>query len=98
MRDLIKQFEDLEQLREYVEETICAQNELEVGVFPISERVLLRGGAPCGIYFCLYGPREVRLSAIWDTERNTVRFYGSSGDRLATVQLGPSASTSALAS
>ncbi|MCO6455070.1 MAG: hypothetical protein J5I93_07195 [Pirellulaceae bacterium] len=88
MRNLIKQFEDLEQMREYVEETICAQNELEVGVFPISERVLLRGGAPCGIYFCLFGPREVRLSAIWDTQRNTVLFYGSSGDRLATVQLG----------
>lgn len=88
-KDLAMQFEDLEQLRGYVERTICAQNELEVGAFPLIERLLLRGGAPCGMYFCLHGPREVRLTAIWEMDRNTVLFYGSSGDRLAKVRLQP---------
>ena len=85
--DLAMQFEDLDQLRGYVETTICAQNELEVGAFPLTERILVRGGAPCGMYFCLHGPREVRLTAIWETDRNTMLFYGSTGDRLATIRV-----------
>ena len=96
--DLAMQFEDLEQLRGYVEQTMCAQNELVVGAFPLTERVLIRGGAPCGMYFCLHGPREVRLTAIWETDRNTVLFYGSTGDRLATVRLGPGLNPPTLAS
>jgi hypothetical protein len=97
MMDLAKQFEDLNQLRSYVEEMICAQNELQVGAFPITQRVLVRGGSPCGMYFCLHGPREVRLTAIWETVRNTVLFYGSAGDRLATVQVAPGLEIPALA-
>jgi hypothetical protein len=79
--------EDLGSLREFVHRGICEQNELQVGAFDITERILLRGGRPCGIYFCLHGPRSVKLTAIWETERNTVLFYGSSGERQMRVQL-----------
>ena len=79
--------QDLRALREYVEKTICDQNELEVGAFAMTERILLRGGQPCGIYFCLHGPRSVKLTAIWETDRNTILFYGSSGERQRRTQL-----------
>src|SRR3972149_361664 len=51
--------QDLEDLRDYVSETICEQNELEIGAYPMTERLLVRGEKPCGIFFCLHGPRGV---------------------------------------
>jgi hypothetical protein len=80
--------QDLEGLREYVSEIICEQNELELGAYPMTERLLLRGEKPCGIFFCLHGPRSVKLTAIWETDRNTLLFYGSVGERLEKIQLG----------
>jgi hypothetical protein len=78
---------DINDLKEFVHKTICDQNELEPGVFPLAERILARGGKPCGIFFCLYGPRSVKLTAIWETERNTILFYGSSGERIMRTEL-----------
>ena len=77
----------LDDLRVYVQRTLCEQNELEPDTFQITERILIRSGKPCGIYFCLHGPRSVKLIAIWETDRNTVLFYGSSGERCQRTQL-----------
>jgi hypothetical protein len=79
--------DDLDDLRRYVYETLCEENDFEIGAFEITERFLVRCGTPCGIYFCLHGPRSVKLTAIWETERNTILFYGSSGERLRRTQL-----------
>ena len=79
--------QDLRDLRQYVQETLCEHNELEIGAFQMTERILIRSGAPCGILFCLHGPRNVRLLAIWETDRNTILFYGSSGERQHRSQL-----------
>lgn len=78
---------DLADLRRFVHERICHYNELEVNVFEVSERILLRSGCPCGILFCLHGPRSVKLTAIWETESNTILFYGSSGQRMHRARL-----------
>jgi hypothetical protein len=78
---------DLEHLRNYVQETICSQHELEVNYFRVTERLLVRSGKPCGMYFCLHGPRSTKFTAIWETDRNTVLFYGSTGQRLKKTQL-----------
>ena len=83
--------QSLDDLREYVNETLCDLEQLECGAFVMTERVLLRGGKPCGIYFCLHGPRAVKFSAIWETQNNTVLFYGSSGERFQKTQLVPAA-------
>ena len=53
----------------------------------MTERILLRSGAPCGIYFCLHGPRSVKFTAIWETDRNTILFYNSNGERFHKTQL-----------
>ena len=78
---------DLDDLRKYVHSTICEKNELEIHAFEVTERILVRRGRPCGIFFCLHGPRSVKLTAIWETDRNSILFYGSSGQRLCTVNL-----------
>lgn len=79
--------ENLNDLRQYVHHTLCQHNELEIGAFHITERILVRGGVPCGIFFCLHGPRSVKLTAIWELERNTILFYGSDGQRQQKTQL-----------
>ena len=82
-----KPLQNLDNLREYVNEVLCEHNQLEIGAFPITERILVRSGRPCGIYFCLHGPRAVKFSAIWETNQNTILFYGSDGERFLRVQL-----------
>jgi hypothetical protein len=82
-----QRLDDLTALRRYVSETLCEKDQLEVNSFPISEQILVRCGAPCGVYFCLHGPRSLRLTAIWETDRNTILFYGSRGERFRRTQL-----------
>ena len=79
--------ENLNELREYVYGILCEHHELELNAFPMTERILLRSGKPCGIYFCVHGPRAVKFSAIWETDRNSILFYGSAGERFHRVQL-----------
>jgi hypothetical protein len=77
----------LEELRQYVTEILCEYNQLQVGAFQMTERILVRGGKPCGIYFCLNGPRATKFSAIWETDSNRILFYGSGGQRFQNIQL-----------
>ena len=79
--------QNLSELRQFVYQTLCEQNDLEVGIFELTERILVRGGEACGIYFCLHGPRSVQLTAIWETDGNTIWFYGATGERLAKRNL-----------
>ena len=82
-----QQIENVHDLREYVNDTICNRYQLQAGAFRLTERVLIRGDKPCGIYFCLHGPRATKFSAIWETDRNQVLFYGSRGERFLKTQL-----------
>jgi hypothetical protein len=79
--------ETLDDLREHVNETICQHEQLEIGAFHMTERILTRGGEPCGIYFCVHGPRQVKFTAIWETDTNTILFYGASGERFRRTRL-----------
>ena len=79
--------QDLSDLRGYVHAELCDLNELDSSSFEMTERVLVRGGKPCGIFFCVHGPRSVQLTAIWETDRNTILFYGSGGQRRHKTQL-----------
>ena len=77
----------LEDLRDYVNETFCEYYGLEVDAFEMTQRTLRRGSKPCGIYFCLHGPRGARFTAIWETDRNRILFYGPNGERFQKTQL-----------
>jgi len=78
---------NLDDLRQFVNRTICDLEQLEINAFPISERLLVRRGKPCGIYFCLHGPRAVKFSAIWEIEQNRILFYDAAGERYHRTQL-----------
>lgn len=78
---------NLEDLEQYVYLTICEREELQLGAFPMTAQVLTRAGRPCGVFFCVHGPRATKFTAIWEAERNRVLFYGSQGERFGRVQL-----------
>jgi hypothetical protein len=81
------QIENVCDLREYVNTTLCAHYQLQEGAFSMTERTLLRAGKRCGIYFCLHGPRATKFTAIWDSDQNQVLFYGSRGEKFQKTQL-----------
>lgn len=85
--DCCEQIENLDQLRTYVHEQLCARENLLVNEFPMSEERLVRQGEFCGIQFQLHGPRRVRLGAIWTRDRNVVYFYDTRGQRFQKIQL-----------
>ena len=72
----------LDELRKFVQQSICEYHCLEAAAAPITERTLVRSGKPCGIFFCVQGPRSVKFTAIWDRDKNSVLFYNSTGERL----------------
>lgn len=76
-----------DELCQFVAATLSQLENLETERYELTRHVLTRGGRPCGVHFCLHGPRAVRLTAIWETDRNTVLFYGSSGRRLGRTRL-----------
>jgi hypothetical protein len=79
--------DDLSGIRLFVHEVLCQFNQLEAGIFQMTEKVLTRSGNPCGMFFCLHGPRSIKLTAVWETDGNTVLFYGSTGERQHKAQL-----------
>lgn len=77
----------LDDLRDYINETLCDHYQLQIDAFRMTERILHRRGKPCGMYFCLHGPRGLKFSAIWETDRNCILFYGPNGERFQKTQL-----------
>ena len=80
--------QDLDQLRSFVNGTLCQNGQLEVGEFAMTERLLTRSSDPCGMYFCVHGPRSVKLTAIWETDNNRVLFYDCAGERFLESPVG----------
>jgi hypothetical protein len=81
------EIQDLNELRNYVSHTLCQRNDFEEGVFQVTEELLTKCGKLCGVFFCLHGPRSVKLTAVWESEKNSVLFYGSTGERFHKTQL-----------
>ncbi len=75
--------ENFEAVREFIRGELCEKNQLEIDAFEMAERKLLRNGQPCGFYFCIHGPRSVRLTAVWDLIQGLIFFYDSLGRRAA---------------
>lgn len=78
---------DLQSLRNLVQEKLCEIGMLEPDQFPLTERSVVRADRVCGVYYCLHGPRSVKLTAIADFERLNLICYGSDGTRTAEEKL-----------
>lgn len=73
-------------LRNFVYEVLCQSNQLKPSCYPMTETPLFQRGNPCGILFCLHGPRLVKLTAVWDCATDQVVFYNAAGERYLSVQ------------
>ncbi len=78
---------NFEEIRRYVIETLSNMELLRPESSHLTQNLLTRHQRPCGVYFCLHGPRAVRLTAIWETDANTILFYGSRGERVQRTKL-----------
>mgnify|MGYP001816978276 CR=1 FL=1 len=84
---------DFNTLCETVETRLCELGHLEPRQFPMTQREVVRGGKSVGVYFCVHGPRSVKLTAICDFDHKTVIFYGSDGIRKDSIQVNMSRPT-----
>jgi hypothetical protein len=87
MHTTVNDVHTLDELRHFIHQTLCEKENLLADQFTMSEVRLTSGSGPCGIQFCLRGPRNVRLAAIWVTDRNAVYLYDAQGTRYAKLRL-----------
>ena len=77
----------VDELRIFVHHHLCAKENLLEDQFSMVESAILRGEQRCGIQFLLKGPRAVRLSAVWNCDRNEVFLYDAAGERYQKIEL-----------
>lgn len=70
---------DLSHISSIIESRLCELGQLVPKHFPMTQRMLVRGGEMVGVYFCIHGPRSVKLTAICDFVKRVVVFYGTDG-------------------
>jgi len=87
MMTSIEEVKNLNDLRNYIHQTLCARENLLPDQSGLHESKLVRSGEECGRQFTVQGPRSVRLGAIWTTEHNQVYFYGTNGERFLKLTL-----------
>lgn len=77
----------LDDLRRFVHALLCQKENLLPDQFRTSEAALIRQNEPCGLQFCLRGPRSVRLAAVWAADPNVVYLYDAKGTRYSKLRL-----------
>jgi hypothetical protein len=85
--DAVERLTTLELLRTYIHTRLAQHDDLDPEQAPLRESVLKRRGRPCGLFFQLQGPRQVRTYAVWAGEENRILFYDSLGQRFAQTTL-----------
>jgi hypothetical protein len=78
---------NLDDLRQHVLETLCAHDQLDPTQAPFFQALIKRAGRPCGLFFQVQGPRQVRTYALWAGEEDRILFYDGSGQRFAETRL-----------
>jgi hypothetical protein len=78
---------NLDHLRQHVLETLCAHDQLDPGQTPFFQALIQRAGRPCGLFFQVQGPRQVRTYALWAGEEDRILFYDGLGQRFAETRL-----------
>ncbi len=77
-------------LRRYIRETVCQNDQLDPDVTPMREGEITRSGRTCGLFFQIQGPRLLKAYAVWSSEEHRIRFYGSNGIRIGETLLSDS--------
>jgi hypothetical protein len=77
----------LEQLRQFVLDTLCGRDLLDPSQVRLRQALVRRGGRVCGLFFQVEGPRLLRTYAVWAGEEHRILFYDSTGERFAEARL-----------
>ena len=77
----------IEELRDHVLQTLCANDQLDPNQTPLTQSILVRSGRPCGLFFCVQGPRRVKAYAVWAGEEDRILFYDANGVRFGETRL-----------
>ncbi len=77
----------LDELRHHVRAVLCGHDQLDPAQTPLHQSVIKRAGRPCGLFFQVQGPRQVRTYAVWAGEEDRILFYDSTGQRFAQTRL-----------
>jgi hypothetical protein len=85
--DTVAGLPTLDALRGHVLKTLCEHDQLDPGQTPLHQSVITRSGRPCGLFFQVQGPRQVRTYAVWAGEEDRILFYDSAGVRFAQTRL-----------
>ena len=75
-----------DELKTFVYETVCSDQNLLMDLSRTSESTWKRRGEICGVMFSFRGPRAVIFDVIWDTQHDHLLFYGVNG-RYKTIML-----------
>ena len=87
----------LEELRRYVRAVLYAPDWLEPGRTPLYQGLVTRRDRPCGLFFQVQGPRQLKTYALWAGKEGRILFYDSQGQRFAQTRLSEGPSTRELA-
>lgn len=77
----------LDALREHVHLVLCQHDQLDPEQTPMHSSRISRAGRPCGLFFQVQGPRQVRSYAVWAGEEGRILYYDSKGMRFAETRL-----------
>ena len=77
----------LPELHEFVRNTLCAHDRLELTSTPFFAAEIKRRGERCGYLFHIEGPRLLKNSALWTEDEQRIIFYDSIGTRYHEVRL-----------
>ncbi len=77
----------LDELRAHVRAVLCGHDQLDPAQTPLHQALIKRSGRPCGLFFQVQGPRQVRTYAVWAGEEDRILFYDSTGQRFAQTRL-----------
>lgn len=87
MSDRAPALTSLDELRNFVHQTLCAKENLLPEQSLLRESPLWRDGQECGRQFIVQGPRLVQLSAIWAADQGLLYFYDTKGERFLKLHL-----------
>ena len=76
-----------EELRQHVIETRCKLDRLDREQTPFFQGLVTRAARPCGLFFHVQGPRQVRNYALWVGDEQRILFYDGAGQRFAESRL-----------
>ncbi len=74
-------------LKDHIHTALCEKENLIPEQFPLDAEPMHRADRFCGFAFTLFGPRQIRLNAIWAADVNTVYFYDARGVRYESLRL-----------